>query len=159
MLDIFQIVHSQLPQSTLLFVGDGPLMEQTKKLAVQKGLDKSVIFFGATARVPELMQAMDILLLPSTFEGLGMVSIEAQASGLKVISSTAVPMESSIISELTTFLPLTGSAQTWSNVILKEANNLSRRITTKQIAAAGYDIHETVHKLESFYTTVFSHLS
>lgn len=159
MLDIFQIVHSQLPQSTLLFVGDGPLMEQTKKLAVQKGLDKSVIFFGATARVPELMQAMDILLLPSTFEGLGMVSIEAQASGLKVISSTAVPMESSIISELNTFLPLTGSAQTWSNVILKEANNLSRRITTKQIAAAGYDIHETVHKLENFYTTVFSHLS
>ena len=66
-----------------------------------------------------------------------MVSIEAQASGLKVISSTAVPMESSIISELNTFLPLTGSAQTWSNVILKEANNLSRRITTKQIAAAG----------------------
>ncbi|MFR2691347.1 MAG: hypothetical protein ACLTBV_09310 [Enterocloster bolteae] len=40
-------------------------MEQTKKLAVQKGLDESVIFFGATARVPELMQAMDILLLPS----------------------------------------------------------------------------------------------
>lgn len=159
MLDIFKIVHSQFPLSTLLFVGDGPLMDQTKKLAVQKGIDKSVIFFGATARVPELMQAMDILLLPSTFEGLGMVSIEAQASGLKVISSTAVPVESSIIKELTTFLPLTDSALTWSNVILKEVNNLSRKVTTKQIQAAGYDIHDTVHKLENFYTTVVYHHS
>lgn len=156
MLQIFQLVQQHLPQSVLLFVGDGPLMDQTKTLADHMGLTDSVIFYGATSHVPELMQGMDLLLFPSSFEGLGMVSIEAQASGLKVIASTAVPRESSVIEQLTDFIPLSDSAEIWSKHIISASKHLQRQITTEQIRSSGYDIHEAVHKLEAFYTMLYS---
>lgn len=151
LLDIFQLIHTRIPHSKLLLVGNGPLMEQIQEKAGAQGLTDSIIFYGVTDQVASLMQAMDILVLPSLFEGLGIVSIEAQASGLKVISSTEVPKASSVIDELTTFLPLSAPAQTWSDTIINEAGDPHRYVTTDRISAAGYDISTSVHDLEAYY--------
>ncbi|MFQ9650135.1 MAG: glycosyltransferase [Enterocloster sp.] len=151
LLDIFQLIHARIPHSKLLLVGNGPLMERIQEKAEAQGLTDSIIFYGVTDQVASLMQAMDILVLPSLFEGLGIVSIEAQASGLKVISSKEVPKASSIIDELTTFLPLSAPAQTWSDAIINEVSDPHRYVTTHRISAAGYDISTSVHDLEAYY--------
>lgn len=75
----------------LLLVGDGILKENVIKYVDEKGLKDKVIFFGTTNKPEDVYSAMDIFLLPSKFEGLGIVAVEAQISGLPCIISNSVP--------------------------------------------------------------------
>jgi glycosyltransferase EpsF len=87
LLSVFQQILQQVPTAKLLLVGKGPLEQMIEKSINQRGLSHAVRLLGARDDVPSLMSKCDIFLFPSIHEGLGVVVLEANASGLPVIGS------------------------------------------------------------------------
>lgn len=83
MLQFFARLQAIQPQSSLALIGKGPLMESCRQQARQLGIAANVLFLGALGDPSGWYQAMDALLMPSLYEGLPTVGIEAQAAGRK----------------------------------------------------------------------------
>lgn len=112
------------------------------------GLQDRVTFLGVRNDVYELMQAFDLLLFPSKHEGLGVVCMEAQATGLQVIASDRVPKEVAA-TKLIAFCEI-DSPEKWVDMI--EKKNFGERVdTTEEIRKAGYDIVEETKRLQKIY--------
>lgn len=147
LVSIFRSLCDKEPDARLLWVGDGPLREKAEMELRQAGLAERVIFTGVRADVDRLMQAMDVFILPSLFEGLGMVLIEAQATGLYCLCSDAVPREVNITGRCK-FLPL-GQPELWAEQTLFAPKD--RPDTQEAIRLAGYNIDATAKWIEQFY--------
>lgn len=102
----------------LLMVGDGPSREALIRAVHEWGLTDRIRIVGIRQDVPALMRAADVLLFPSAQEGLGMVAVEAQAAGLPVLASSAVPSEAIVIPSIYEALPLSTSVETWADRLL-----------------------------------------
>ena len=150
LIDIFQIIHANKPDTVLLLIGDGPLMEAIREKAKRLCLSDSIIFTGRRTDIPKLMQAMDIFVFPSLFEGLGRVVIEAQAAGLKTIVSDKIPDEV-LITDLVKKIPLDKSIYYWSDEIIKSMDSYDRKDTYDIICNSGYDIMSTAKQLYGMY--------
>lgn len=147
---IFNEIKKQREDAHLLLIGIGPDEDKIKHIVKVYNLEKNVSFLGSRNDVSELMQAMDIFLFPSIFEGLGIVTIEAQAAGLPVFASAdVIPDEANIDSEIFNFLSLKESEKVWAKEILNFTNNEKvRRSKDKLIKEAGYDIKIETLRLE-----------
>ncbi|HAR43211.1 MAG TPA: glycosyltransferase family 1 protein [Bdellovibrionales bacterium] len=140
--------------SVLLLVG--PLNELSSEISSQVetlGLSKQVLFLGTRTDVNELFQAMDAFVLPSFFEGLPLVAIEAQASGLPCVLSDSVTREAAITKNVT-YLSLSEKASLWSETISLSIHNGRREGTHESNRLVGYDICEEANKLETFYSSL-----
>lgn len=147
-INIFNEIIKIKKNAKLLLIGSGYLQKKIENDVKEKGLEEKVIFTGVRQDVNNLIQAMDIFLFPSLYEGLGIVSIEAQVSGLHVFASTKVPRESDITG-LCSFIEL-GNPQVWAKKILGQ--DISRRRGyQEECQKAGYDIHETSTWLTDYY--------
>lgn len=100
LIECFAKFHKENNNSILLLIGEGELKEKIQKKVKELNIDKSVIFLGNRKDVNELYQAMDCFAFPSKFEGLGIVLIEAQVSGLNVISSSNIPEEAIVTNNI-----------------------------------------------------------
>lgn len=149
LIDIFNEIQKKKENSVLLLVGDGPTMNEAKDKVKALGLENKVIFAGVCSNVSELMQAMDVFIFPSLFEGLGVVAIEAQAAGLPCFISDGVPDEA-MITDLAVKIPLSKTSEQWADIILNKTN-YCRRNTCSEIVAAGYDIVENTKWLQNYY--------
>ena len=149
MIDVFNEIHKENKNTMLLLVGQGPLQEDIKQKVKDLKLSKYVKFLGQRNDANELYQAFDEFFFPSLYEGLGMVAIEAQASGLPCVASTEVPGIARV-SENMEFLELEDTIGTWKNTILEQLK-LKRQNNIKNIKQAGYDIKTEVKKLEEKY--------
>ena len=147
---IFNEIHKQKPNSVLVLVGVGPDEDKIRKLVKEYNLEDSVKFLGSRNDVPELMQAMDIFLFPSLFEGLALVAIEAQTAGLPVFASDKViASETKIDNTIFNFIPLDENESYWAQAILKFDNNKRQRNSNEElIKESGYDIKVEALKLE-----------
>ncbi len=152
LIDIFQELHILRPDCALLLLGDGPLMEKTRQKVKDLNLTESVIFTGSVEDPGRYYSAMDIMLLPSLYEGLAVVLVESQFAGLPVLVSTTVTQEIDIAGNLS-YLPLEKGAKVWAE---KAASLLpSVRIDSyDKMANAGYDIRKEAVKLNEFYKRV-----
>lgn len=150
LIDIFQEVINIRQDSLLLLVGYGELQEQMEEKVRGLGLEDKVIFTGVRSDVKEIIQAMDVFVLPSHHEGLGIVVIESQASGLPTIVSEAVP-EDAYVTDLIEKEHLKSTPVEWAQRILKYAGGYTRRNTYKEITDAGYDVADTAKKLQEWY--------
>ena len=150
LIDIFAEIHKKNDQTVLVLVGQGELEEEMKKKVSQLGLEDCVDFLGARNDVPTLLQVFDLFLLPSLFEGLPLVGIEAQAAGLPVVASNTVTPETDITGNVT-FLPLDLSASEWADKTLDICNSFTRKDMTEKVRTAGYDIKQTAQWLQNFY--------
>lgn len=153
-LKVFSETLKSYANSRLLLVGDGPLkndlMNEAKNLKVQ---DKC-LFVGARTDTNSLYQAMDIFLFPSLFEGLGIVAVEAQASGLPCIVSNKVPSFADIGADLYESLSIDEEIKKWVELVLKNKNKL-RKNTKKELERSGYDISSSVNFFEKFYEKAY----
>jgi len=113
-------------------------------------LHNHVLLLGAVHNVCDYLQAMDVFIFPSLYEGFGNVAIKAQAAGLKVIASNRVP-NSIKITELVEFISLESPIDKWVQAVLSSNNFYSRRNTYEDIVASGYDISERAKFLEQYY--------
>ena len=148
LIDIFASIHKQRPDSALLLVGDGELRAQIESRVRDLGLQEHVIFTGVRSDVADLMQAMDIFVFPSLYEGLPVTMVEAQAAGLPCFISDKVPRDC-VLTDLVTQIPLDASPDQWSESILCCAQ--TRNNTYNQLCAAGFDIKRNAHWLENYY--------
>ncbi|MCD5467383.1 glycosyltransferase [Lactobacillus delbrueckii subsp. bulgaricus] len=105
LIQIFAQVYAQDPKARLLLVGKGDLADVCRQQVHELGLDKQVIFYGLSSNTSELFQAMDVFLLPSHFEGLPIVGVEAQAAGVPVIFSDQITCEAKMTDNVD-FLPI-----------------------------------------------------
>jgi len=149
LLDVLAELKKRCPQSTLLLVGEGEDLEMLKKRAKKRELLDSVIFYGVTDNIPPLYWAMDVFLLPSLFEGLGIVAIEAQAAGLPVICSENVPPEAGPTT-LAEFIPLKEGPEKWAESALA-CKERQRQNVIPALLEAGYDIKKGAKELRNLY--------
>lgn len=150
LIDIFAQIKKEKPTAKLLLVGDGAEKNNIKNKVHQLQLDDSVIFTGVRSDVNRLLQAMDIFVFPSFFEGLPVTMVEAQAAGLPCVISDKVPDECIITDNLVTVKSLSDSCEEWARHILNRVNTV-RIDTSDQIKEHGFDISETSKWLEEFY--------
>lgn len=155
LLKIFYEVHKKNKNSVLLLIGKGSLEEKIKIKVKELCLEDCVIFLGTRSDIPDLLQAMDIFLLPSKYEGLGIALIEAQASGLKSFTSEKTVPKATKITDLLEYVSLEKSPEYWAKKIL-ETNTSDRKDTSINIKTAGYDIKETANWIEKFYINKYN---
>ncbi len=150
LLDIYNEIKKTEPRSVLILVGDGPLRPNIEAKARELRISESVIFTGVRSDVNELIQAMDVFVFPSHFEGLPVTMVEVQASGLPCVISDKVPAETIITDDLVTVKSLDKSPEVWANHILSRVGE-PRYSRVDEVKAHGYDIETTAKWLESFY--------
>ena len=109
-----------------------------------------VITLGVRNDVNKIMQAMDVFVFPSLFEGLGIVAIEAQAAGLPCVLSDQIPNESYLTKSVIS-IPLESPPKYWAEKILNSVESFERKNNYEIIENAGYDIISVVKKLEQLY--------
>ena len=154
LVDIFKAVHDRHPQTKLLLVSGGVLFEDVKKKVDELGLTDSVVFTGRREDTERLYQAMDIFVLPSKWEGLGMVLIEAQAADLLVLASSVVLLVAKCTENIE-FYPLEKGADEWAKKVcgMAEKRTIQRgkNDMMSQISQCGYDIETEAKELEKIY--------
>jgi len=124
-----------------VFVGDGEQRAEVENSVTEAGLSQKVRFVGAVDNVNEWMSTLDCLLMPSLFEGLPFVLVEAQAAGLSCIVSSAVSEEANLTG-LVEYVDLKESTEVWADKILAACVN-EIPDTTQQLIDAGYSIEDT----------------
>ena len=149
-IDCFNEIHKIVKNSILLLVGTGDLKKQIKEKVRKLGLEESVILTGVRKDIPELLFAMDLFLFPSRWEGLGIVAIEAQASGLPVICSDVVPKETKV-TNLIKYISLDKPASYWAERILLYKSNANRIDRIQEVKNSGFDIVSISLWLQNFY--------
>lgn len=153
-IDIFQEIYNKCPNSLLLLVGSGELEGEIRDKVKYLGLDKSVRFLGVRFDVPQLLQAMDVMLFPSRYEGLGLVTIEAQAAGLPVIVSQAVPAEAKA-TDLLYYCTLKQPSADWAKAAIAITHGNVRHSNTPELYKAGLDINQSARELAVWYEQLF----
>lgn len=146
---VFAALTELEPDVQLVLVGEGDLVDDVLEQVDRLGLEDRVHYLGMRQDVPALMSAFDVLLLPSFFEGLPVVGVEAQAAGLPVVTSTGVTRELPL-TELATYLPLTDTPAQWARVV-QGVLSTSRRDTADAMAACGYDVHTAAWEMQQKY--------
>ena len=150
LIDIFNEIHKQNDNSILLLAGQGPLMGEIKIKVKNLGLEKCVKFLGQRKDINELYQAFDVFCLPSLYEGLPVVGVEAQATGLLCVFSKDMTKETKIL-ESTQFLSLNQKASEWAKIILDKSKLNCKKDTSKEMSENGFDINIEANKLEKIY--------
>ena len=154
LIDIFNEVHKERKNSILLLAGQGPLVEEIHEKVNELGLNESVRFLGQRKDIDKLYQAMDLFLFPSLYEGLGMVAVEAQVSGLPCVVSTEIP-EIAKVTEKITFVNLENKIETWTEIIFKYIKNINRKNNNFIDRIKKYDIIKEATKLEKKYLNLY----
>lgn len=131
----------------LVLVGTGKLEASVKQQVKKLKIEKNVYFLGNRNDVNELMQAFDIFILPSLFEGLGMVLVEAQISGMKCLTSYNTPREVKVTGNIK-FIEL--EINKWKNEIIK-MTQYERNDCSNEIASHNYEIQQEAQKLDKLY--------
>lgn len=151
--DIFKTLAEERT-AVLLLVGDGELRQNIEQKVNELGLREQVIFTGVRGDVAALMQAMDVFVFPSLYEGLPVTLVEAQTAGLPCLISDRVPIECKLTPEVRQ-LPLEASSEIWAEQVI-EAVKEPRRDTFDEIQAAGYDIESNAEWLQRFYLDAYN---
>lgn len=149
LIDIYSRIHRKNKNTILLLVGDGSQKEKIFNKVKDLSLLDSVKFLGVREDINELMQAMDVFLFPSLYEGLPVTVIEAQAASLPCVISDCITKECKLLDNVK-FVSLDSPIEEWSDAVFK-ISNIERRNTKKDIVNSHYDIEENVRWLEDFY--------
>lgn len=159
LLDIFAEIHKIRPDSVLLLVGGGEqddaLKNKMREKAEELGLGGSVRFLGVRDDVARLLQAFNLFLLPSLYEGFPVTMVEAQAAGLPCVISDGVPPQCDLTGNVT-IVPLSASPEEWARRTLHAADGFNRTDTYEKIAAAGFDICQNAGWLTGFYESALA---
>lgn len=150
LISVFKQVKKTEENTMLLLIGDGVLKDEIMAQIAEWNLTDDVIFYGVSNHVEELFQCMDIFVLPSHFEGLPIVGVEAQASGLPVLFSDKITKTAKVIDDVN-FLPIEeDDVSKWVNLI-KDYKDKKRYDTYQQLKDCGFDASDTVMQLSQLY--------
>ena len=161
LLDIFKEVHAIQPDSVLLLVGDtteeSEFLTEVKRKIKAYGLENVVRLLGRRDDVNKIMQAADVLVMPSFFEGLTVVGIEAQASDLPLLLSDTVTKELGLLPS-TQFISLEAGPTAWAEAIVNSKQH-NRQSRYEELKAAGYDIGNETERVEKLLIDAYHELA
>lgn len=154
LVEIYRAIHKIEPNTVFFMIGDGELRQHIEKKIKNYGLEANIFFTGITDQVPQLLQAMDAMILPSYYEGLPLVAIEWQIASLPCVVSDVISSEC-VITELIEFCSLSDNPQVWAEKILsqiKKTNRIERAQEVRlEVEKAGFDIKENAQTLRELY--------
>ena len=154
LLQAMKVLQKECPKAILLLVGEGPLRGVLEQQAAQMGIN--VVFAGLRDDVPALMQAMDVFVLPSFYEGMPGAAIEAQSAGLPCVISDRITRECELIPSLVTFLPIgLTDVDKWSEALAKP-RGVVRNNTNDIIKSAMFDAKTQALWYLDFYDKEFT---
>ena len=161
LLDIFKEVHRIQPDSVLLLVGDtteeSEFLTEVKRKIKAYGLENVVRLLGRRDDVNKIMQAADVLVMPSFFEGLTVVGIEAQSSDLPLLLSDTVTKELGLLPS-TQFISLEAGPTAWAEAIVNSKQH-NRQSRYEELKAAGYDIGNETERVEKLLIDAYHELA
>lgn len=147
-IEIFESVHRKNADAKLLVVGTGELLSKMQEKIAERNLDDAVIFTGLRKDVHKIYSALDVLIMPSLFEGLPLTAVEAQCSGLRSVLSGAITREVGI-SDLVSFVELSDENAVWADAILSAQHTVCRNGYCNLVKKSGYDYSEVKKMIES----------
>lgn len=148
LIDIFNELHKIYPQSLLILVGGGELESKIRNKVESLNLDKYVIFAGIRNDIAQILQAIDIFIMPSLFEGLPLALIEAQCAGLPCVISNNI-CDEAIINDDILELDLSESAKYWANEILSTNIKVNRENGYDKLQQSKYNIYTQIHQFQN----------
>ena len=153
LLEVFSAFLEICPAAKLILIGEGTLHGKIQRQAIENGIERAVYFLGVRSDIPQILGSLDLFVLPSLYEGLGIALIEAQAAGVPCLVSKTVPLEADLGLDLVQFEDLEAGIGEWVRSMLKlkekKAPAWEKRKATLQ--NADYDIQDTVHRLYQLY--------
>ena len=149
LLEVFSELVKKNKNYILFIIGDGELKEELSQYAKELNIDDNVIFTGIVNNTNEYYSVFDLFVLPSLWEGLPVVGVEAQASGVKCLFSNKIDIKANIIKENIKNIPL--ELKCWVNEILSIDRVYDRCIDDSLFANLGFDINSEVKKLDNIY--------
>lgn len=148
-LEIFEEVLKKQADAKILLIGNGELKEGFCKEAEEKGIIKSIIMLENRSDVNNLMQAMDVFVFPSLFEGLPISLVEAQAADLPCVISDTIS-EEILLTDKMRMMSLDDSAEKWAGIIIEKNKNIDRIDVSNILKKKGYDIEQNAIELKQY---------
>ena len=150
-IDIFNEIVKIEGKARLLLIGDGELKEEMLSKINEYGIEDKVLYLGRREDIKQFYNAMDCFLLPSLYEGLPVVGVEAEFCGLPMFFSTEIPEESSPCDDLGVFVGLDESAKEWAKIVIDKVKNVERTDHSSEVKAVGFDSVTEARKLLKYY--------
>lgn len=150
MVSLIQTLFSKAPNFYFIWIGDGEERTNIETMLGEEIKLGRVLLLGKQEQPAQYLQAMDVFLLPSLYEGFGIVNIEAQASGLPCVVSSAVPESASVNSNFYR-LSLSDGVEKWTDFIISMSYKRLPYDSAEKIKEAGFDIEDSARKLRTIY--------
>lgn len=156
-IDIFNEIAKRESKARLILIGDGDLKEAMLERINTYGIKDQVLYLGRREDIQQFYNVMDAFLLPSLYEGLPVVGVEAECCGLPMFFSTEIPRESSPCDDLGFFIELDKSAKEWAEIVIRETKKCfpMRRDHQKEVNAAGFYSRDEGKKLTNYYLSLY----
>lgn len=146
-----RLVHTH-PEWKFLFVGfKGETGERMEKEVTELKLNEKIKFTGIRHDIPQIMSASDVFLFPSLWEGLGMVAVEAQCAGLRVVMSDTVPKEAIVAEDIVIVKSLKASIDEWVQAVVSDDARLERKQYSRIVSQSPFSIENSVKRLAGLY--------
>ena len=159
---MFKEIHKNERKSKLLIVGDGPERKKLEILVKKIGLENNVVFLGNCGNANEILQAIDVFVMPSKCEGFGISLLEAQTAGIKCFTSKdVVPNEIQIQDNdnLLEFISLKENEKEWAKKILKWNFEYERKDMYSLICKNGYDLQSNIKAIQNQYVKIWGEIN
>lgn len=153
LLDLFKEILKRSNDIKLLLIGDGILFNSVKEYATLLSIQNHVIFIGNTRDVSGYLMAMDLFVFPSLYEGLGIVLIEAQATGLICITSNNVPLEETKLSNRISYHDLNDKTS-FVEAILNAKEKINIKKSERDFIMHDYNVTLEAVKIEKLYIEI-----
>lgn len=152
MIEIFAAIAKKEPKAVLCLIGDGELKEEIMNKIKKLGIENKVDYLGRREDIQQFYNAMDCFILPSLYEGLPVVGLEAESCGLPMFFSTEITKEANAC-ELGHFISLDESVDVWADEIIKACkdNMPIRRSHVKEVCNAGFDSASEAMRMQKYY--------
>ncbi|HIZ49413.1 glycosyltransferase [uncultured Subdoligranulum sp.] len=150
LMEVFAALAKTDPAWKLMLVGTGEMEGEMRAAAARHGLTDRVLFAGVQSDVPAFMNAFDVFLLPSNFEGSPVTLVEAQGCGVPCLASTNVP-DDGAVTDLVHFLPLDAPLTQWAATAQSIAGRGPHADHWAELSAAGYELHTAAARMEQLY--------
>lgn len=160
LINVFSEIYKKRQDVRLLFLGAGPLMQDARYQARSLGIEDKILFLGSVPDIYNYVSAIDLIVMPSKFEGLPLTLVEEQANGLDAIVSDTITQDADLTGRLQ-FLPLIKGPEFWAETILSKIAEGINRTNVKsldsigKIKRKGYDIQTSANLLKDFYCNKF----
>ncbi len=152
MIKIAKCLKEMNIEFTLFFVGRGPLEEKLHNQVEEYGVQDKVLFLGVLENVHEFLPALDLILMPSLYEGIPVSLIEAQASGVPAIISNRIAKDVDLGLGLIKFLEIECEPEKWAKEIVDfHVEKLRAEEIQRKVQMCGYDVRDNVSMLSSLY--------